>query len=349
MSRLDWTGIGESAVTGVIGGLTDAIFGGIRNRRAYKQAQKMQALNYQYGEMQADSADTRTRALYQDLYSPEAKVTQLEQAGLNPALMYSGAGAGGQQSTAGAQGGSVNVGAPNVEKLGVMEGALMASEIKLNQAKAKEAEASAGEKDSMVKVNEQLKNHYENSANKLNNESNLLMQQFETEKQRTEFEKAQAEIAKMQETLTSETYDSNRQAIINENQKRAQELRELTARATKEEHLRDMSKDQKEILNKTKDNLIQQQNLNTRLLLAQTINEEFKGKLNQAELNKLTKELEEITANINWKSDDIKVRREQLETSIKNAQTLKEGMLWQGGMNLAGKLADIAVGFIKPF
>lgn len=151
MSRLDWTGIGEQAIGGAIGATIEGITGLIQNHQNAKIAGLMQERNYQFGEMQADNADRRTRALYYDLYAPEAKVTQLEQAGLNPALMYSGAGAGGQSSTAGAQGGSVNVGAPQMQNLGLMEGALMASEIKLNQAQANKLNAEAEDKNLDVK------------------------------------------------------------------------------------------------------------------------------------------------------------------------------------------------------
>jgi len=307
----------------------------------------MQALNYTYGEAQANNADSRTRALYQDLYSPQAKMLQLQEAGLNPALMYSGAGgAGGQSSTAGAQGSNVSVGTPHMERLDIMQGALMASEIALNKAKGREADAKASESNSMVAVNEELKNHYEKSATKLSNESKLLIQKLETEKHRTQFEKANAGIMEIKETIQEQTINSDINAIINENNKRAQELRKLTAEATREENLKDISKKEKEIIIRTAENQIKQSNINTSLLIAKTLNEFSKGKLNQAEITKIAQEIEEITQNIKWKEEDIKVRREKIEAEIKNAKTIKSAMLWQAGINVIGKLADIAVSFI---
>lgn len=62
-------------------------------------------LNYKYNEMSANKSDERTRALYTDLYSPEAKVRQLKEAGLSVGMMYGQGGASGTSSTSGAQGG----------------------------------------------------------------------------------------------------------------------------------------------------------------------------------------------------------------------------------------------------
>ena len=57
-----------------------------------------------YNERAAKNSDKRTRALFTDLYSPEAKVKQLKKAGLSVGLMYGQGGASGTSSTQGAQG-----------------------------------------------------------------------------------------------------------------------------------------------------------------------------------------------------------------------------------------------------
>lgn len=59
--------------------------------------------NINYSREAAEAADQRTRALYNDLYSPEARLQQLKNAGLSPGLMYGMSGAGGTSSTTGAQ------------------------------------------------------------------------------------------------------------------------------------------------------------------------------------------------------------------------------------------------------
>lgn len=71
-----------------------------------RNSKEMANVNYNLNERAADSADQRTRNLFNDLYSPKAKVQQLKEAGLNVGLMYGGSGAGGSSSTSGAQGGS---------------------------------------------------------------------------------------------------------------------------------------------------------------------------------------------------------------------------------------------------
>ena len=57
-----------------------------------------------YNERAAKNSDARTRALFTDLYSPEAKVQQLKDAGLSVGMMYGQGGVSGTSSTQGAQG-----------------------------------------------------------------------------------------------------------------------------------------------------------------------------------------------------------------------------------------------------
>lgn len=54
--------------------------------------------NYYWNEKAANSADARQRAQYQDLYSPQAQVQQLKEAGLSPSTMYGGVGSAGQSA-----------------------------------------------------------------------------------------------------------------------------------------------------------------------------------------------------------------------------------------------------------
>ena len=54
-----------------------------------------------YNERAAKNSDARTRALFTDLYSPEAKVKQLKDAGLSVGMMYGQGGAGGTSSPVG--------------------------------------------------------------------------------------------------------------------------------------------------------------------------------------------------------------------------------------------------------
>ena len=92
-------------------GWSDAAMGGMgiiygeltreRSKRDQQEAnEKAAELNYKYGEMAADNADARARAIYTDFNSPAAKVKQLQEAGLSTALMYGNGGGGGGSAAA---------------------------------------------------------------------------------------------------------------------------------------------------------------------------------------------------------------------------------------------------------
>lgn len=76
-----------------------AVYG---NENALYREQLARTENFRYNERAADNADARTRALYMDLYSPQAQLEQLKAAGLSPSMFY-GAG-GGVSGQTGAQG-----------------------------------------------------------------------------------------------------------------------------------------------------------------------------------------------------------------------------------------------------
>ena len=57
----------------------------------------------EFSRQAAAQSDAYTRGLYNDLYSPQARVKQLKQAGLSVGLMYGQGGTGGTTSTSGAQ------------------------------------------------------------------------------------------------------------------------------------------------------------------------------------------------------------------------------------------------------
>lgn len=96
-----WSGMFGLAGQAIQSGVNYAI-----NQENIKASKELSAEdrseNYMYGEKAADAADSRTRALYNDFYSPEALVRQYNAAGLSPGLMVSGT--PGQGGHAGAQG-----------------------------------------------------------------------------------------------------------------------------------------------------------------------------------------------------------------------------------------------------
>lgn len=114
-------------------------------------AQKREAIareeNYKYGEMAADAADTRTRNLYDDLYSPAAKMNQIRDAGLSPALFGDIAGSGGT-GQAGAQG----TGASGVNPHTYGIDPINMADIQLKQAQAENIKADTENKEVENKI-----------------------------------------------------------------------------------------------------------------------------------------------------------------------------------------------------
>ena len=100
-----------------------------------------------YNERAAKNADARTRALFTDLYSPEAKVQQLKDAGLSVGMMYGQGGASGTSSTQGAQGaGAGNQQAAQVNLSKQLELGMMTAQIKALEAGANKDNADAKNK-----------------------------------------------------------------------------------------------------------------------------------------------------------------------------------------------------------
>ncbi len=101
-----------------------------------------QHISYKLNEKAAQNADKRTRQLFSDLYSPQAQVGQLQDAGLSAGLMYAKGGVGGS-GQAGAQA------APATNQLGnvfdLMQAKLMDAQIKNIEADtAKKGEEAKG-------------------------------------------------------------------------------------------------------------------------------------------------------------------------------------------------------------
>lgn len=81
----------------------NAVTGPLNNLMAAKRERTARKENYQYNEKAANNADARTRALYKDLYSPQAQMQQIQEAGLSPSIFASG-GMAGKSGVSGAQG-----------------------------------------------------------------------------------------------------------------------------------------------------------------------------------------------------------------------------------------------------
>lgn len=100
-----WTaGAIATLIVGIISAVAGVANTAITNKKNKETYLDVQQQSHDLNEQSADKADQRTRALYNDLESPAAKVAQLKQAGLSPGLIYGGGGSiGTGQVTSGAQ------------------------------------------------------------------------------------------------------------------------------------------------------------------------------------------------------------------------------------------------------
>ena len=97
----------------MIGLITSTASSLFNNRLAQGREDHARAENAKYNELAAENADRRTRSLYNDLYSPQAQLQQIKNAGLSPSVFF-GSGAVGQSGQAGAQGNGAGNISPNV-------------------------------------------------------------------------------------------------------------------------------------------------------------------------------------------------------------------------------------------
>lgn len=122
----------------------------VNNGLAGLRTSEDRKLNYLYNEMSAENADVRTRALYNDFYSPEALMRQYKAAGLSPSLMFGGT--PGQGGMSGAQGsGSGGLQTPYYP-ISAMEAAQMG--LAIAETKKTEAEKENVEADTLTKLNQ---------------------------------------------------------------------------------------------------------------------------------------------------------------------------------------------------
>lgn len=111
----------------------------ISNELAREREAEARADNYKYGELAAQNADARMRALYEDYQSPMALLQQYKAAGLSPSLMFGQGAAGGGGMTQGAQGTGAAGISPTTYGAQLLEG----TQIALMQAQARKTNAEA--------------------------------------------------------------------------------------------------------------------------------------------------------------------------------------------------------------
>lgn len=164
-----WTAIGAIAAA-LISGVIAAVSAKKTNEQNKQTYLDVQQQSHKLNEQSADAADTRTRALYSDLESPEAKIGQLKSAGLSPGLMYGGGGSiGTGQVSPGAQAAPA-MGASLVQGMDI-------SGILGGLASAIGASTNARKAPSEIKVNEAQAKQIQEQTKKLSKETELVKEE----------------------------------------------------------------------------------------------------------------------------------------------------------------------------
>lgn len=134
----------------------------LNNAWAQQREETARQQNYLYGELMAQNADKRTRALYNDLQAPAAIMRQLKDAGLSPSLMYGGE-MGGKVGQGASGTGAAGI-APNVFGVDAMQ----AAQIGLMQAQTEKTKAETANvsKDTEIKELERYVKELENTEYK---------------------------------------------------------------------------------------------------------------------------------------------------------------------------------------
>lgn len=142
------------------------------NKQTYLDVQKQ---SHSLNEESAEAADTRTRALYNDLESPAAKVGQLKSAGLSPGLMYGGGGSIGTGQVAPGAQASPAMGASLVQGMDI-------SGILSGLASAMTAGTTAQKSKSEIDKNEAETKQIQEQTKKLAQETELVKEEVEKTK-----------------------------------------------------------------------------------------------------------------------------------------------------------------------
>lgn len=141
----DIKGIGEGAVNAAVGQGMGLLFGKIQDKRQLNQQDKLNANQLKHNKQAAEHQYGLNLEMANATAAPW-QVKKLDEAGLNPALMYGGSGAGGATSAAGGNTAGVSGGSAGDPNAGVGMGMQMAAQIGLMKAQKENIEADTENK-----------------------------------------------------------------------------------------------------------------------------------------------------------------------------------------------------------
>jgi len=133
---------GASAAGAIGGAAVSGLFGIMQQQISRNITAEDRRENYEYGEKAAENADQRTRALYEDFYSPKALLKQYKEAGLSPSMMFGGT--PGQGGMSGAQAAGASGPQTTFVPASLIEGAQIANLIAQTRKTNAEADTEEG-------------------------------------------------------------------------------------------------------------------------------------------------------------------------------------------------------------
>lgn len=300
--------IGGMAATGAMQGGFGILSSYLNNKWAEKREKAARKENFEYGEMSANAADARTRALYRDLQSPEALLQQYRAAGLSPSLMFGGGGIGGQ-TTQGAQGAGAAGISPTTYGIPPIDFA----QIKLMESEANKNNAEA---DRLNGNNERGKAEISEILERTNN--------FALKNAWQEYENALQEI-----NLTKEasTYEQQIKNYFVESDILLHRLTSARVKATIDEETENDVK-----------NYMREQVLN---LMADTFLKRSEKALNEEKITLTGEQVEDLISQITTREEQLQLNKETLSAQVD--QWCKENGLTERTQNI--KIAEIVTDF----
>lgn len=257
---------GLDIAQGIVGTGIGMALGKYNDKRQLKQAKKLQALEIEGSKQLTDYSYGKQLQMWKDTnYS--AQMEQLEQAGLNPGLLYGMGGAGGQSTGGGAEGVTgqqASQGGGGEIGMGI-QFAMMGAQTDLLKAQARKANAEA---DKTVGVDtEETKKRIEK-----------LSADITTEKAKQGMMEIQTNILQVEEDIKGATQNAAKALVFTELRAATERLEILT--------------NEKEISNATKDEKIQM--IGTELAGMYLRNEltRQQGKKTKQEIDQMSKELQ---------------------------------------------------------
>lgn len=277
-----------------------------QNQFNAQEAEKARQQTFALNEQAANNADARTRALFNDLYSPQAQMEQYRRAGINPSLMLS-KGLGGSGSS-GAQGGAGNAAASS--------SGMFAINFDLLEAQKVQAEIDAMKEDTRGK--------------KITNDTN---QEWMTKTAKETYNKLEAEVNGQELANSLATLDLYVKDMTAESN-----IQQVIAEAVKISNEANISGINYDIAEETKETTIEMAEAAYSKLLSEIRVNDQSIKMSKAQIRKMEYEMKLAYSQLLWDIWDIKMNHKDKESERKLEKAITE---YNGKIRLTLQKNDI--------